>query len=142
VLAPYKNRDALEVARDLDRKVEDPLRQAAARASAKEHSWPGVTRINKTPERVSSQPRFHQHAAEIQAYGAVNHLQPLDLEQPVRLEMTAQLNSSTDTMTLRDFVQRSRTGRSRDRRSTNCTCSSISTSTSKVELVDSIAERI
>ncbi len=29
-LAPYGNRDALEVARDLDRKVEDLLRQAAA----------------------------------------------------------------------------------------------------------------
>ena len=30
LLAPYKNRDALEVARDLDRKVEDLLRDAAA----------------------------------------------------------------------------------------------------------------
>jgi hypothetical protein len=30
LLAPYENRDALEVARDLDRKVEDILRQAAA----------------------------------------------------------------------------------------------------------------
>jgi uncharacterized protein (DUF302 family) len=30
LLAPYKNRDALEVARDLDRKVEDLLRHAAA----------------------------------------------------------------------------------------------------------------
>src|SRR5215831_5041293 len=30
LLAPYENRDALEVARDLDRKVEDLLRQAAA----------------------------------------------------------------------------------------------------------------
>ena len=29
-LAPYENRDALEVARDLDRKIEDLLRQAAA----------------------------------------------------------------------------------------------------------------
>ena len=29
-LAPYKNRDALEVARDLDRKVEDLMRHAAA----------------------------------------------------------------------------------------------------------------
>jgi len=29
LLAPYKNRDALEVARDLDRKVEDLLRNAA-----------------------------------------------------------------------------------------------------------------
>jgi uncharacterized protein (DUF302 family) len=30
LLAPYNNRDALEVARDLDRKVEDLLRHAAA----------------------------------------------------------------------------------------------------------------
>ena len=30
LLAPYENRDALEVARDLDRKVEDLLRHAAA----------------------------------------------------------------------------------------------------------------
>jgi uncharacterized protein (DUF302 family) len=30
VLAPYKNRDALEVARDLDRRVETLLREAAA----------------------------------------------------------------------------------------------------------------
>jgi uncharacterized protein (DUF302 family) len=30
LLAPYENRDALEVARDLDRKVEDLLQQAAA----------------------------------------------------------------------------------------------------------------
>jgi uncharacterized protein (DUF302 family) len=30
LLAPYGNRDALEVARDLDRRVEDLLRQAAA----------------------------------------------------------------------------------------------------------------
>jgi hypothetical protein len=30
LLAPYKNHDALEVAQDLDRKVEDPLRHAAA----------------------------------------------------------------------------------------------------------------
>jgi len=29
-LAPYENRDALEVARDLDSKVEDLLRRAAA----------------------------------------------------------------------------------------------------------------
>ena len=30
LLAPYENRDALEVAQDLDRKIEDLLRQAAA----------------------------------------------------------------------------------------------------------------
>ena len=30
LLAPYENRDALEVARNLDRKIEDLLREAAA----------------------------------------------------------------------------------------------------------------
>src|SRR5258707_7584886 len=63
---------------------------------------------NKTPERVSAQPRFHQHAAEIQAYGTVSHLLPLDLEEPVRLEMTAQLNQLlADTITLRDLYKKS-----------------------------------
>jgi starvation-inducible DNA-binding protein len=63
---------------------------------------------NKTSERVSAHPRFHQHAAEIQAYGTVNHLEPLDLEEPVRLEMTAQLNQLlADTMTLCDLYKKS-----------------------------------
>ena len=63
---------------------------------------------SKTPERVSAQPRLHQRAAEIQAYGTVCHLLPLDLEEPVRLEMTAQLNQLlADTMTLRDLYKKS-----------------------------------
>ena len=45
---------------------------------------------NTSRQKVSAQPRLHQRAAEIQAYGTVNHLLPLDLEDPVRLEMTAQ----------------------------------------------------
>jgi starvation-inducible DNA-binding protein len=58
--------------------------------------------------KVSAQPRFHQSAAEIQAYGTVNQLLPLDLEHPVRLEMTAQLNQLlADTMTLRDLYKKS-----------------------------------
>lgn len=57
---------------------------------------------------LSAQPRFHQRAAEIQAYGSVSHLLPLDLEEPVRLEMTEQLNFLlADTMTLRDLYKRS-----------------------------------
>jgi hypothetical protein len=36
---------------------------------------------SKTPERASAQPRLHQRAAEIQAYGTVNHLLPLELEE-------------------------------------------------------------
>lgn len=57
---------------------------------------------------VSAQPRLHQHAAEIQAYGTVNLLLPLDLEEPVRLEMTEQLNQLlADTITLRDLYKKS-----------------------------------
>jgi starvation-inducible DNA-binding protein len=58
--------------------------------------------------KINAQPRLHQRAAEIQAYGTVNHLLPLDLEEPVRLEMTAQLNQLlADTMTLRDLYKKS-----------------------------------
>ncbi len=58
--------------------------------------------------RISAQPRLHQRAREIQAYGTVNHLLPLELEEPVRLEMTAQLNQLlADTMTLRDLYKKS-----------------------------------
>ncbi len=39
---------------------------------------------NKTPETVSAQPDFHQRAAKIQVYGAVNHFLPLELEEPIR----------------------------------------------------------
>jgi hypothetical protein len=31
---------------------------------------------NKNPKTVSAQPRLHQKAAEIQAYGTVTHLPP------------------------------------------------------------------
>ena len=62
----------------------------------------------KTPETISPQPRFHQRANAMQAYGTVNHLLPLELEEPVRLEMTAQLNQVlADTMTLRDLYKKS-----------------------------------
>src|SRR6201987_863594 len=58
--------------------------------------------------RVSAQPRLHQRAAEIQAYGTVNHALPLELEEPVRLEMTEKLNQLlADTMTLRDLYKKS-----------------------------------
>jgi starvation-inducible DNA-binding protein len=62
----------------------------------------------KTPERISAQPRFHQRAKEIQPYGTVNHALPLELEEPVRLEMTEQLNQMlADTITLRDLYKKS-----------------------------------
>src|SRR5215470_8215654 len=58
--------------------------------------------------RVSSTPRLHQTAGEIQAYGTVHHFPPLELEEPVRLEMTEQLNVLlADTMTLRDLYKKS-----------------------------------
>src|SRR6059036_1723087 len=58
--------------------------------------------------KVSAQPRFHQRAREIQEYGTVSYLPPLELEETVRLEMTAQLNQLlADTMTLRDLYKKS-----------------------------------
>ena len=57
---------------------------------------------------VSAQPHFHQTAPQIQPYGTVSHLLPLALEEPVRLEMTEQLNQLlADTMTLRDLYKKS-----------------------------------
>ena len=59
-------------------------------------------------EKISAQPHFHQTAREIQSYGTVSHLLPLGLEEPVRLEMTEQLNLLlADTMTLRDLYKKS-----------------------------------
>ncbi len=66
------------------------------------------TNSKKPSALVSSQPRFHQRAAEIQAYGTVSHMLPLELEEPVRLEVTEQLNQLlADTMTLRDLYKKS-----------------------------------
>jgi starvation-inducible DNA-binding protein len=57
---------------------------------------------------INSQPRIHQRAAEIQDYGKVLHALPLELEEPVRQEMTEQLNILlADTMTLRDLYKKS-----------------------------------
>jgi len=57
---------------------------------------------------LNAQPRIHQRAAEIQAYGTVSHALPLDLDEPVRLEMTEQLNFLlADSMTLRDLYKKS-----------------------------------
>ena len=63
---------------------------------------------SRTREKISAQPRFHQRAAEIQAFGTVNNLLPLELEEAVRLEVTAQLNQLlADTMTMRDLYKKS-----------------------------------
>jgi len=95
-------------------------------------------RESPASDGTTAQPRFHQRAAEIQAYGTVNHLLPLELEETVRLEMTAQLNQLlADTMTLRDLYKKSHW--------------QVAGPTfyqlhllfdEQVELVDSIAERI
>src|SRR5437588_6589527 len=62
----------------------------------------------KASENIGAQPRLHQRAAEIQSYGTVSHALPLELEEPVRLEMTEQLNQLlADTMTLRDLYKKS-----------------------------------
>lgn len=57
---------------------------------------------------INAQPRFHQRAAEIQAYGTVSHALPLELDEAVRLEMTEQMNQLlADSMTLRDLYKKS-----------------------------------
>jgi starvation-inducible DNA-binding protein len=62
----------------------------------------------KMTNKISAQPRLHQRAAEIQPYGTVSHMLPLELEEPIRLEMTEQLNQLlADTMTLRDLYKKS-----------------------------------
>lgn len=64
--------------------------------------------LQTPPSVVSAQPRIHQKAAEMQQYGTVSHTLPLDLEEPVRLEMTEQLNQMlADSITLRDLYKKS-----------------------------------
>ena len=56
---------------------------------------------------ASAQPRFHQSARELQAFGTVTNEMPLQLEEPVRLEMTEQLNQLlADSITLRDLYKK------------------------------------
>jgi starvation-inducible DNA-binding protein len=62
---------------------------------------------NSRQTTISAQPRIHQHAGEIQAYGTVSHMLPLDLEEPIRLEMTERLNQLlADSITLRDLYKK------------------------------------
>jgi len=64
--------------------------------------------ISTNSHKSSAQPRFHQSARELQAFGTVTSMIPLQLEEPVRLEMTEQLNQLlADTMTLRDLYKKS-----------------------------------
>jgi len=58
-------------------------------------------------QKLSAQPRLHQHGVEIQSYGTVRHALPLELEEVVRLEMTERLNQLlADTITLRDLYKK------------------------------------
>ena len=69
-----------------------------------------ATKISMSNYRrgINAQPKIHQRAKEIQQYATVTHALPLDLEEPVRLEMTEQLNQMlADTMTLRDLYKKS-----------------------------------
>src|SRR5438445_4906617 len=83
-----------------------------------------------------------QRASEIQKYGTVTYLLPLELEEPVRLEMTEQLNRVlADTMTLRDLYKKSHW------QTAGPTFYQLHLLFDKhygeqIELVDSIAERI
>src|SRR5579862_6694833 len=66
------------------------------------------TASNHQPKTLNAQPHVHQRAGAIQAYGTVTHALPLDLEEPIRLEMTEKLNQLlADTMTLRDLYKKS-----------------------------------
>jgi hypothetical protein len=68
---------------------------------------------NLAPSAVTAQPHFHQAAPEIQSYGTVT-LRPIELDEPIRLEMTAQLNVLlADTMNLRASSHRSKVVSSR-----------------------------
>jgi starvation-inducible DNA-binding protein len=56
---------------------------------------------------LSAEPRDHQRGPEIQRYGTVTHAFHLELEEPVRLEMTERLNQLlADSMTLRDLYKK------------------------------------
>src|SRR5437588_7506744 len=62
---------------------------------------------SKVGRTMSAQPRLHQRARETQSYGTVKHALPLDLEEPVRVQVTNQLNQLlADTMTLRDLYKK------------------------------------
>src|SRR5271170_1401166 len=64
--------------------------------------------VSNPTHKASAQPRFHQSARELQAYGTVTAMIPLQLDEPTRLEMTEQLNQLlADTMTLRDLYKKS-----------------------------------
>jgi starvation-inducible DNA-binding protein len=67
-----------------------------------------MAKKTSSPHKLSPNPRYHQQAPELQAFGTVSSRIPLQLEEPVRLEMTERLNQLlADTMTLRDLYKKS-----------------------------------
>jgi starvation-inducible DNA-binding protein len=57
---------------------------------------------------INAEPHVHQHGPEIQPYGTVTHAFHLELEEPIRLEISEQLNLLlADAMTLRDLYKKS-----------------------------------
>lgn len=68
---------------------------------------PRKTAVPVTRLRFTAQPRFHQTAAEIQAYGTVVSMPTLQMEEPVRLQMCARLNQVlADSLALRDLYKK------------------------------------
>src|SRR5437660_6323681 len=64
--------------------------------------------LSPVANKLSPNPRYHQKAPELQAFGTVSSRIPLQLEEPVRLEMTERLNVLlADTITLRDLYKKS-----------------------------------
>jgi starvation-inducible DNA-binding protein len=67
-----------------------------------------MTKKDASGIHPSAEPRVHQRGIEIQRFGTVIHAFNLDLEEPVRLEMTEQLNQLlADSMSLRDLYKKS-----------------------------------
>jgi len=101
-----------------------------------------MPRKSASGSHSSAEPRVHQRAREIQQFGTVTHAFSLELEEPVRLEMTEQLNQLlADSMTLRDLYKKSHW------QVTGPTFYQLHLLFDKhfdeqVEIVDSIAERI
>ena len=63
--------------------------------------------VSRTHGVLTAEPHVHQRGREIQAYGTVTHAFHLELENPVRLEMTEQLNQLlADSITLRDLYKK------------------------------------
>jgi len=74
----------------------------------------------KIPRTVSAQPRLHQRGAEIQAYGTVNHLVPLELEEPVRLGQRSTTRQRAASVVLERASGGCSTGKNESRSDGSC----------------------